>query len=166
MKSLNPSGQLPDHACPRCREPGNPVPEVTLKALLRGPALEVRKSSKHRFCSTVKCPVVYFGTDESFTRDDLDIPVFQKEPPGNRIVCYCFEVRESEIVRERSRNGNSPLFAKVTQLVNADLCACELRNPQGNCCLGNMGRIVRSRLETPVGQTDTPAKISRAGGSK
>ena len=149
MESRIPAGENPDLACRQCGKPGNPVPEVTLKALLRGPALERRKRSEHRFCSTAKCPVVYFGTDESFTGDDLNVPVFQKEPPGNRTVCYCFEVKESDIRREMSEDGISPLFAKITRLVNADLCACELKNPQGNCCLGTMGRIIRSRVETP-----------------
>ena len=148
MESRIPSGKNPELACPRCGEPGNPVPEVTLKALLRGPALERRKRSEHRFCSTANCPIVYFGTNESFTGDDLNVPVFQKEPPGNRTVCYCFEVKESDVRRKMSPDGISPVFAKITQLVNADLCACELKNPQGNCCLGNMGRIVRSRVET------------------
>ena len=127
--------------CPRCRKRGSPVPEDTVKIFLRGPALEARNETVHRFCPTPDCPVVYFGFEESFTREEITVPVFQKEPPGNSLFCYCFEIPETAILKELSRTGNSPLLQKIAALVKAGKCACRLKNPSGSCCLGSVKEL-------------------------
>jgi hypothetical protein len=68
----------------------------------------------------------------------LVVAVFQKEPPGTRTVCYCFAVREQDIRRELVETGHSSASERITALVRADRCACEVKNPQGSCCLGNV----------------------------
>lgn len=93
---------------------------------------------EHRFCPTPDCSVVYFGGDEVFLREDLTVPVFQKEPPGERTVCYCFGITETAIRRELDATGLSSAADRVTALVKAGRCACEVKNPQGSCCLGNL----------------------------
>lgn len=39
--------------------------------------------------------------------------------------------------------GKSTAVAKITEYVEAGKCACELRNPQGSCCLGNVAQAFR-----------------------
>ena len=129
--------------CPRCRQKGRPVDGITVKALLRASALELRAETAHRFCPTAQCPVVYFGGSEIFTVKDIAVPVFQKEPPGNRLVCHCFDVTEKEIRQELAETGQSTVQKRITALVKAGRCACELRNPQGTCCLGNIATAVQ-----------------------
>jgi len=51
------------------------------------------------------CPVVYFGHDEVFDRDEIVVPVFQ--PTGERTVCYCFAISERGIRTELIRTGRS-----------------------------------------------------------
>lgn len=130
--------------CPECGRPGRAVERITLKALLRPEALARLEGAAHRFCTTPDCGVVYFGAREVFGREDLAVPVFQKEPPGNRIVCYCFGITEAEIRREIEAGGRSAAAERIAALVKADRCACELRNPQGSCCLGNVAAVARS----------------------
>src|SRR5882672_11930526 len=86
--------------CPRCRQPGRRVERVTLKALLRPDALARLSPGPYRFCPTRVCEVVYFGPDSIFFREDVRVLVFQKERPGDRTVCYCFDVSESDLRRE------------------------------------------------------------------
>lgn len=124
--------------CPRCGGSGRTVDRITVKALLRPVALMRLTATEHRFCPTADCPVVYFGPGEVFKRGDLTVPVFQKEPPGNRLVCYCFGVSEGDLHRELGETGRSTVSDHITALVRADRCACEVKNPQGSCCLGNL----------------------------
>ena len=65
-------------------------------------------------------------------------PAFTKEPPGDRTVCYCFDVSEGDLRDEVARVGRSDAAARITAHVQAGRCACEIKNPQGSCCLGNL----------------------------
>ncbi len=130
--------------CPKCGHPGRKVGRITLLALLRPPALERRSAAEHRFCPTTSCEVVYFGSGEVFRREDVLVPVFQKEPEGGRTVCYCFAVGEDEIQREVEAKGRSASAARIKALVQAERCACEVRNPQGSCCLGNVTAVAKA----------------------
>lgn len=133
--------------CPECRRPGRKVERITLKALLRPEALARLSASEHRFCTTPSCRVVYFGRDEVFGREDLLVPVFQKEAAEERTVCYCFAVTEADIRREVERSGRSTASERIGALVKADRCACEVRNPQGTCCLGNVVGLEQAQEE-------------------
>src|SRR5687767_10589344 len=100
----------------------------------------------HRFCPTPQCPVVYFGRDEAFEREDILVDVFQKERPGDRLVCYCFRESEGDIRREIQQTGRSSAADRITELVAAGRCACEVRNPQGSCCLGNIALVIKDAM--------------------
>ncbi len=136
--------------CPACGEPGRLVDRLTVKALLCAPALARLPPHEHRFCPTPGCSVVYFGRNDGtaetavFERQEVAVPVFQKEPPGERLVCYCFAVSEAEIRREIVETGCSTAANRVAALVKAGRCACEVRNPQGRCCLGNVASATRA----------------------
>jgi hypothetical protein len=138
--------------CPRCGKPGRSVERITLKALLRPEALTRLFAPEHRFCSTADCPVVYFGRAEVFERKDLSVPVFQKEPAGARTVCYCFGITEADVGREIAETGRTTAAERISALVKAGRCACELKNPQGNCCLGNVAAVTRSYAHVVLGR--------------
>ena len=135
--------------CPECRRPGRKVERITLKALLRPEALAWLSASEHRFCATPSCRVAYFGRDEVFGREDLLVPVFQKEAAEERTVCYFFAVTEGDIRREIERSGRSTASERISALVKAERCACEVRNPQGVCCLGNVMALERAQEDPP-----------------
>jgi hypothetical protein len=135
-------------ACPRCGRPGRDVERVTLKALLRPPALERLDPGEYRFCPTPDCPTVYFGATADFQRQDVTVPVFQKERHGERTVCYCFDIGEANLRREALNGTRGSAFARITRLVKEGRCACEFRNPQGACCLGNIS-LVSNTVQAP-----------------
>ena len=144
--------EAPDR-CPVCGELGRKVERITLKALLWPEALARLSAPEHRFCVSASCRVVYFGLGEFFRREDVLVPVFQKEPAGERTVCYCFAVREDDIRREIEATSRSTAVERITALVKPDRCACEVRNPQGTCCLGNVTGAVRAALAEPAATT-------------
>ncbi len=130
--------------CADCGQPGRTVDPITLKALLRPEALARLSAPAHRFCPTASCPVVYFGEGEAFDREEIAGPVFQKEPVGDRTVCYCFAISEADLRREIAETGRSTAAQRITAHVKAGRCACEIKNPQGNCCLGNVAAVVKA----------------------
>lgn len=148
----DPTAALESAACPACGSPGRPVETITLKALLRASALPRLGHAVHRFCASVDCDVVYFAGHESYGRHDVRVPVFQKQTPGRRTVCYCFDVGEEDLRREAAVPPREPAFARITRLVGEGRCACEVRNPQGTCCLGNVSRVMAA-LEEELGRT-------------
>ena len=129
--------------CPRCGQPGRRVERITLKALLTPDALARLSTGPFRFCPTAGCEAVYFGPGGTFIDEDVRVPVFQKERPGERTVCYCFEVTESDLRRELVEGKHPIVSERITALVKADRCACEVRNPQGSCCLGNVASVLQ-----------------------
>jgi hypothetical protein len=116
------------------------VGECTLGALLTPDALERRAAGVHRFCPAPDCRVVYFGGRDVYGVGDLMVPVFQKTPAGSRTVCYCFDVHEETLRQEAARGEAGASLRRIRALVQQKLCACELRNPQGSCCLGHLAR--------------------------
>ena len=137
-------------ACPECHRVGRSVERITLKSLLRSESLMRLADAPHRFCATATCGVVYFAPESVFRREDVVVPVFQKEPEGARTVCYCFAITESDLRREIVERATSTAADRITALVKADRCACEVRNPQGTCCLGNVTAAVKALTEAPA----------------
>jgi hypothetical protein len=137
--------------CPVSGTPGKPVELRTVKALLATPALARVTASLHRFCPDPACDVVYFTpAGGTYTTGDLRVPVWQKEPPGGRMLCYCFGENEAGICNEIRETGTSQVVERVRAHIEAGRCACEVRNPRGACCLGDLSAAVR-RIAAAVG---------------
>ena len=77
----------------------------------------------------------------------MRVPIWQKEPPERRTVCYCFDETESAIARELRDTGMSHAVDRVRAHIAAQRCACEVRNPRGVCCLGDVIAAV-DRVQT------------------
>jgi len=129
--------------CPRSGTKGYAVDLNTVKALLTSTALGRITGSPHRFCPDPACEIVYFSPGDTYTVRDLRVPVWQKEPTAARMVCYCFGENEAEIRREIEQHGASHAVERVRAHITAGRCACELRNPRGVCCLGDVVAAVK-----------------------
>ena len=141
--------------CPTCATSGVAVDLLTVKALLTEQALRRLAGKDYRFCADAGCDVVYFDdTGQTFTTADLRVPVWQKQPFGQRMVCYCFDENEAAIRLEIEQQGRSEAAERVRQHIEAGRCACEVRNPRGSCCLGDVSSAVK-RMADAVRTTHT-----------
>ena len=138
-----PDDPAEERACPRSGTPGHAVDLNTVKALLTETALARVSGAPHRFCPDPDCEIVYFTGRDAFAVQDVRVPVWQKEPFGARMVCYCFGENEGDIAREMSVSGTSRAVERVREHIVAGRCACELRNPCGTCCLGDVIAAVK-----------------------
>lgn len=134
-----PDQSEPSVGCRACGAPGKPVESLTVKALLTDAALARYEHAAYRFCPDAACAVVYFAeTGATFATGDVRDRVWQKEPPGARTLCYCFGENEADITRELEQTGQSASVQRVRAHIAAKRCACEVRNPRGTCCLGDL----------------------------
>lgn len=135
-------------ACSVCRTKGSSVDELTVKALLSESALQRFEPGAYRFCPDAGCKNVYFDVaGQAFTTGDLRVPVWQKEPVGNRTICYCFGENETDIRTEVEQTGTSKAVERVRGHIEAGRCACDVRNPKGSCCLGDVTQAVKRIAE-------------------
>jgi hypothetical protein len=135
-------------SCPVCLKTGKLLDSLTLKALLNVSLTEIRRV-EYRFCSTPDCPVVYYSQDgaQTFLEIHLRERVFQKHAAEDDVlVCYCFRHTTGSIKVEFVNKQADTVLAKINAGIKAGQCACDIRNPQGSCCLGNV-RIFISNLE-------------------
>ena len=82
------------------------------------------------FCNDPDCEVVYFGEDgKQFVQDDLRTVVGLKSKQDDKTICYCFGVTLDDYKKSES------IRSYVTQQTKDSICACDIRNPSGRCCL-------------------------------
>jgi len=134
--------------CPSCNEKGKTVELITLKSLLKASELEIiEPENSYIFCSNSACSIVYFSGNHSqtFLESDLKVPVYQKKQGADVPVCYCFDWTRERLLQSVGTNQKPSDQIKVH--VQAGRCGCEVNNPQGACCLGNVNAFVRGIKE-------------------
>ncbi len=155
MESCCRTGVIPEPGrCPECGQKGRPVGSVTLDHLLEPSARELLPAgTAFYFCPTATCDAVYHAAGAlRFHQRDLTVRVGLKVREHPVPVCYCFGYTERDIAEQVATTGRSTIAGEVTAKVKAGECECEIRNPQGSCCLGNIAvatrRIMATRPET------------------
>jgi hypothetical protein len=141
-------------ACQNCLGHSRPVSRKTVLLMLKPELLEQAMTGTYNFCSKADCRVVYFDdqSGHSFTIDDLRIRVGIKASEDPISLCYCFGFDESHLRDEIVRTGRTTAPEKISRLIRQGLCACELRNPAGVCCLGEVNRAAKrlTSIDSPV----------------
>lgn len=132
---------LSQDMCPLCGTRGVRVDPITLKALLVPEALRRGIPPAPRFCATPECSIVYFDSAAvvTFSEADVSVPVYAKHSGAADVpVCYCFGITRRTVRAEAHREDAKPASHRIKADVNAGHCACEVRNPRGTCCLGDV----------------------------
>lgn len=138
-------------ACPACSRPGRPVKSVTLDHHL-APALRARLGSPAGFCPNPACGVVYFSGHKTILKGETLQPVTCKDPGDDVHVCYCFNIRRSDIRRDLAARGSTDVINRIRSGIAAGGCSCEKLNPGGACCLGDVvAEIQKIKVEKAHG---------------
>lgn len=141
-------------ACALCGATGKPVDRRTVVALVRPDMRSAVPESQHYFLEMPSCDVVYFTQvpPRYFFTSDLTVRVGSKVTEDPVPVCYCFEKTERMVIDDVLAHGRSTIFGEITAHVKANECACEVKNPAGRCCLGNVTKAIQKaqRLAPPA----------------
>lgn len=135
--------------CAECGGKGRALDTITLKALLRPDALaRLDAAAAYRFCPGPACPVVYFAGQAGsvYHQEDLEVRVGVKETRDPVPVCYCFGHTRGSIWEEIRETGRSTAVESITAHIHAGRCGCEVNNPSGACCLGEVNRVVKEGM--------------------
>jgi CopZ-like zinc binding protein len=128
--------------CLACGKKGEVVSTLTVKSLVRD-HVRVEASASYLFCRTANCEVVYFGGQVVFKKSELKVRVGIKETVDPIPLCYCFDYSRADIRREIDTATKVRILDKIKLEVQGGFCACEVKNPRGSCCLGDITRAIQ-----------------------
>lgn len=135
--------------CPVCATKAKPVSILTAKSLVRDHT-RVSKDTAYWFCRTPNCEVVYFSNKDVFRKSDVKVRVGLKEREDPIPLCYCFGYEREEVKCDIEAHGASQIPDRIKAEVQAGFCACEVKNPAGTCCLGDVNRAVKEAKEATL----------------
>jgi hypothetical protein len=141
--------------CPYCGNTGQPVAVLTVKSLVREHT-RVPASPSYLFCRTADCEVVYFSEQAVFTKPDLKVRVGLKETADPISLCYCFDYSREDIRHDIEATGKTSILEEIRAEVQGGFCACEVKNPSGACCLGDITRAIQEATKRAAENLPTP----------
>lgn len=115
---------------------------LTVKNLVRDHT-RVSTSASYSFCRTPDCDVVYFATHDVFHKEELKVRVGIKETADPIPLCYCFGYTREDIRHDAETGQSGNTLEKIKAEVQGGFCACEVKNPSGACCLGDITRAIQ-----------------------
>ncbi|KQU08219.1 copper chaperone Copz family protein [Peribacillus butanolivorans] len=130
--------------CPSCKNKARNVKLITLKSLLKPSALETLNSKEIQyFCSTEDCNVVYFDTNnKKYLVSDIKVAIHQKDDSATTPICYCFDWTKEKIKQYAEKGLTPNPVEHIRENIKENRCGCEVNNPQGSCCLGNVTKFI------------------------
>jgi hypothetical protein len=131
--------------CIKCSRHSKAVSRRTVLFMVKAEFLEETLNGTFRFCPDRECAIVYFQEQGSrvFTVDDLRTTVGVKASTDPIPLCYCFGFDESHLRQEIAETGTATIPERISHLIREGLCACDVRNPSGKCCLGEVIRTAK-----------------------
>ena len=132
--------------CPVCHQKGRAVGSETVQAIAKS-NIEI-KDEAYRFCLTLDCPVIYFDEQGGqINKSQVRVRVGIKETEDPVPVCYCFGFTEGDVFEDIRTMGTTRIPDKIRDEIKAENCKCEIKNPSGACCLGNVSKAVKRALQ-------------------
>ncbi|MEE8186204.1 MAG: hypothetical protein V3T99_00905, partial [Nitrososphaerales archaeon] len=61
--------------------------------------------------------------------------------------CYCYDWTRNRIKNELVETGKSTAAIEIAKKVKAGLCECDIKNPKGTCCLGDVIAVVKEEKQ-------------------
>lgn len=124
--------------CPECSSTCKSVGMPTLYHQVRFPENQSIVTDCYYFCPAKTCPIAYFSNADN-TIPKLHLRSYQSI--HNDALCYCFDIDAEQYLSALKDQRAEPIKAFVMQRTQAGECACEIRNPSGQCCLANFKRL-------------------------
>jgi len=127
--------------CPLCQQKAKGVLGKTLEYLLIDEAKALFSClDGFYYCKTPNCEVVYFRDETILKQKDVSVTVGLKEGAVPATVCYCFGWTKEKIKTELQEKGKTTALEDIKRKMEDPGCSCEILNPGGGCCLGDVAK--------------------------
>jgi hypothetical protein len=135
--------------CPISKTSSRKVQRRTLEHLLKSEKVGEIQNVQYYYCTAPDCKVVYFSNENVpyFTVEDVRVKVLTKDNGDDVNVCYCFDWTRGRIQDEINKTGKSTAPLEIAKEVKAGNCACDIKNPKGECCLGDVNAVVKEEIK-------------------
>lgn len=128
----NSSNKSGTQNCPQCGQVCKSVAIRTLYHQVRFPENQAIAPNDYYFCLTKECSIGYF----SATGNSIPKQVLRSyQDITDDKICYCFDISTKQYRSALSDNTAETLKNFIIQKTKSGECACEIRNPSGQCCL-------------------------------
>ena len=127
--------------CPECGSTCKSVGMPTLYHQVRFPENQAIITDSYFFCPAKPCSVGYFSSvGNTIPKQHLrSCQAIQSDA-----LCYCFDIDAEQYLSALEAQRAAPIKDFVMQRTQAGECACEIRNPSGQCCLANFKYLEKS----------------------
>lgn len=137
----NNSPEPKNQNCPQC---GARCKSVALKTFwhnLKFPDYLSTPADTYYFCPSEHCQVGYFSSTSVIAKHALKAhPQIQQG-----WLCYCFDLSEAQY-RSALKTGSAETIKNfIIQQTKSGSCACEIKNPSGQCCLAKIKDIEKTQ---------------------
>lgn len=127
-------------ACPDCGTLCKPVSLQTVLHQVIFPKNLDLKQKQYYFCHTLNCQTGYFSLVDKITQQFLR----QTQQIKEHQLCYCFDISTVNYQSALANNTAQKIKNFVTEKTKTGLCACEIQNPSGQCCLAKFKQLETS----------------------
>ena len=125
-------------ACPQCDTACKSVEMPTLYHQVRFPENQDMISDTYYFCPTKDCLIGYFSIARNSVHKQ-HLRTYQNIQKDT--LCYCFDIDATDYLTALSANHAETITNFVIQRTKLGECACEIRNPSGQCCLAKFKHL-------------------------
>lgn len=135
-------------ACPVSGTLSRKIQRRTLEHLLKPEKIGSLRPVQYYYCKEPTCNVVYFSNENVpfFTTDEVAVKVFVKDQGHDVPVCYCFNWTRARLWQQIKETGQSTASVEIAREIKAGTCACDIKNPKGECCLGDVNMFVKEAM--------------------
>ncbi len=127
---------LCDSSCPVCHMKARKVNINVCKNILKD-STYILENHETYICNNRKCEVTYFQKDNPvvYLKEDLKVPVWFKERLENQIICYCYNIYLTDIIKIVNESYDKLTIDDIkSKFKKQDMVKCETHNPIGESC--------------------------------
>jgi Zinc binding domain len=132
------SSKIVNQACPQCGTACKSVEMSTLYHQVKFPENQGIHSDTYYFCPNKDCATAYFSnTGSNIPKQHLTT----YQDIQNHKLCYCFDIDAADYQAALNTKQAEAIKNFVIEKTKSGECACEIRNPSGQCCLSKFKQL-------------------------
>ena len=133
--------------CPTCGVSCKSVEHKTLYHQVTFPENQAAFQEKYYFCPARECPAGYFSsTGHIIPKHSLRT---YQEIEDDKL-CYCFDINAEHYLSALNANNAEKIKNFVIQKTKSGDCACDIKNPSGQCCLAKFKTFGLTKPSTQI----------------